>query len=178
MRSCAKSIRNDSSKGKMIFSEESSRAIYEMRNMELTELRQTSATIQCSSCLKYVPEGLNMCQCGVWLRPNQSTMERIRTASAALKTQYFPTTANTSVNIIHGRQIIPKPWMHEGEQRKTVANLPQYWTDGRTTRSTELLNWCTVGLRNTSSTSATSPRLTSVMMHLTTSEIVMKIRSS
>ena len=39
-------IRNDVSKGNVIFSEESSRAIYEMGNMELIELRQTSATIQ------------------------------------------------------------------------------------------------------------------------------------
>ena len=46
--------------------------------------------------------------------------------------------------MILGRQIMPKPWVHEEEQRKTAANLPLYWTDGRTTRSTELLNWCTV----------------------------------
>ena len=64
MGSCAQSIHNDLSKGKMIFSEESSRAIYEMGNMELIELRQTSATLQCPSCLMHVPEGLNMCQCG------------------------------------------------------------------------------------------------------------------
>ena len=38
MGSCAKSIRYDLSKSKMIFSEESSRAIYEMGNMELIEL--------------------------------------------------------------------------------------------------------------------------------------------
>ena len=31
----------------MIFSEESSRAIYEMDNLELIELRHASATIQC-----------------------------------------------------------------------------------------------------------------------------------
>ena len=35
MGSCAKSIRNDLWKGNMIFSEESSRAVYEMGNMEL-----------------------------------------------------------------------------------------------------------------------------------------------
>ena len=87
-----KSIRNDLSNGIMIFSEESSRAIYEMGNMELIELRQTSATIQCPSCLKHVPEGLNICLCGVWLRPNQSTMDRITAAFAALKTSYFRTT--------------------------------------------------------------------------------------
>ena len=64
--SCAKSIRNDLSNGKMIFSEETSRAIHEMGNMELIELRQTSATIP----MFFLPEArtrLNMCQCGVWL---------------------------------------------------------------------------------------------------------------
>ena len=80
----------------MIFSEESSRAVYEMGKMESIELRQTSATIQCSSCLKHVPEGLIMCQCGVWLWPHQSTMERIRIAFAALKTPYFRTTKISS----------------------------------------------------------------------------------
>ena len=52
-----------------------SRAIYEMGNRELIELRQTSATILCLTCLKHVPEGLDMCQCGVWLRPNQSSVK-------------------------------------------------------------------------------------------------------
>ena len=37
--SCTNSFRNDFSKGTVIFSEESSRAIYEMGNMELIELR-------------------------------------------------------------------------------------------------------------------------------------------
>ena len=66
MGSGTKSIRDDLSKGKMIFSEEASLAVYEMGNKELIELRQTSATIQCPSCL-------------------------------------------------HGRQIMPKPWMQEEE---------------------------------------------------------------
>ena len=69
MGSRAKSIRNDLSEVKMIFSEETSRSIYEMGNMEFIELKQTSATVQCPSCLKHVLEGMNMCQCGVWLDP-------------------------------------------------------------------------------------------------------------
>ena len=73
--------------------------------MELIELKQTSATIQCSSCLKHVPEGLNMCQCGVWLRPNHSTMERTRTAPA-LKAPYFRTTAISS----RGKKSGHNPW--------------------------------------------------------------------
>ena len=53
--SCTKSICDELSKGNMIFSEESSHAIYEMGNMEWVELRQTSVTLQCPSCLKHLP---------------------------------------------------------------------------------------------------------------------------
>ena len=55
------SIRNDLAKDGMIFSEESSRAIYEMGNVDLIELKQTSETAQCPSCLKHVFEGMTMC---------------------------------------------------------------------------------------------------------------------
>ena len=105
MGSSTKSIRNDLPKRNMIFSEESSRGIYDMGNMELIELRQTSATFQCLSCLKHVPEGLNMCQCGV-LASTQSrydgscndswTREKSRSQSLAKKT-------------------IKKPWMQKEE---------------------------------------------------------------
>ena len=125
MGTCAKSIRNDLSKGNMICSEQTSCTIYEMGNMELSELKQTLATTQCSSCLKQVPEGLIMCQCGVWLRPNQSTMDRIRTAFAALKIPYYRSLQEVrKVVTTHGNRIMPKPWMHEEEQRKTAAKLP------------------------------------------------------
>ena len=81
----------------MLFSQESRRATYEMGNLELIELRQTSATLQRPSCLKHVPEGLNMCLCGVWLRPNQqSTRDRIRVSFAALKTPYYRTAKTLS----------------------------------------------------------------------------------
>ena len=73
----------------MIFREESSRVIYEMGNLELIELRQTSATIQSPSCLKHVPEGLNMCLCGVWFRLNQDMMDRIKARFEALITTYY-----------------------------------------------------------------------------------------
>ena len=53
--SSAESIRNDLSKGRKIFSGKTSRAVHEMGNMELIELKQTSGTIQCPSCLKHVP---------------------------------------------------------------------------------------------------------------------------
>ena len=63
------SIRNDLAKDGMIFSEESSRAIYEMGIVEVIVLKQTSETTQCASCLKHLFEGMTMCQCGKWLRP-------------------------------------------------------------------------------------------------------------
>ena len=87
--SCAESIRNDLSKGSMLFSKKSSRAVNEVGNMEMTELRQISAIVQCLSCPKRVLEGMNMCQCGVWLRPNQSTLGWIRITFAALQAPYY-----------------------------------------------------------------------------------------
>ena len=73
--------------------------------------------------------------------------------------------------------IIKKPWMQEEGQRKDT-HTPSYWTDGRPTIKTELLNWRTVGLRRGSSTSTASPILTSVMKHLTDSDYDMKAHSS
>ena len=46
--SCTKSIRDDLKKSNMIFSEKPSRVMYEMGNMELFELKQTSVTTQCA----------------------------------------------------------------------------------------------------------------------------------
>ena len=48
-------IREDLAKDKMIFSEESSRAIFGMGNVELIELKKTS--IRCPSCLHHAFEG-------------------------------------------------------------------------------------------------------------------------
>ena len=52
------------------------------------------------------PEGLNVCQCSVWFRPNQSAMDRIRTAFAALKTPYFRTTEISA----RGKKSGHNPW--------------------------------------------------------------------
>ena len=46
--SYTKFIRDDLKKSKMIFSEEPSRVMYEMGNMELFELKQISVTTQCA----------------------------------------------------------------------------------------------------------------------------------
>ena len=45
--------------------------------MELFQLRQITITIQCDSCLSHVPRGLKLCECGVCLRPDEETINRI-----------------------------------------------------------------------------------------------------
>ena len=67
----------------MIFSEVSSRAIFEMDNVELIELRKTS--IQCPSCLHHVLEGTTTRICGKLPRPNKNVTNRIKEAFEALK---------------------------------------------------------------------------------------------
>ena len=73
--SCSQSIRDGLKKEEIIFSEESCRMIFEMGNLELFELRQTTDAVQCHSCLKYVPRGLKFCECGVCLRPDEETIQ-------------------------------------------------------------------------------------------------------
>ena len=58
----------------LIFSEESSRIILELGNIELYELGQMSSTIQCHSCFKHMPEGLGFCPRGLCLRSDEATV--------------------------------------------------------------------------------------------------------
>ena len=95
--SCTKSVRDDlEKKGDMIFSEVSSRVIYEMGSMELFELRQISVTAQCHSCLKHVPEGLQFCGCGVSVRPDEATINRIKARFPVLISTYYLARVNHS----------------------------------------------------------------------------------
>ena len=50
-----------------------------------------------------------MCQCGVWLRPNQSTLDRIREAFAALRNPYY----RTSEVISRGKKSGHNPWQQD-----------------------------------------------------------------
>ena len=53
-----------------------------------------------------------MCQCIVWLRPNQSTMDRIRTAFAASKNPYY----RASVTISRGKKSGHNPWQRDHQK--------------------------------------------------------------
>ena len=86
----------------MMFSEESSRAVHEMgkHGVVRTETNLGRQLFSVFLALKHVPEGLNMCQCGVWLRPNLSTMDRNRSEIAAFKTPHY----SASVIISRGKK--------------------------------------------------------------------------
>ena len=112
------SIRDDLAKDKMIFSDESSRAVFEMGNVERIELKQTSETIQCLSCLKFVFEGSTVCKCGKLLRPNKSTMDRIREAFEALKAPYCLSVPTIS----RGKKCGPDPWQQDHKARDALRS--------------------------------------------------------
>ena len=50
-----------------MFSEASRRTIKELGNIELSDLEEISQTVECPACLKYAPEELFCCTCGVCL---------------------------------------------------------------------------------------------------------------
>ena len=74
-------------KEKMVFSKESSRAVFEMGKVELIELKKSS--IQCPSCLHYVFEGTLICKCGQLMRPDQNVMNRIKEAFEIPKAPHY-----------------------------------------------------------------------------------------
>ena len=89
-------IREDLAQDKMIFSEESSRAMFEMGNVELIELKKTS--IQCPSCLHlYVVKNI---------RPDKNVMNHITKAFEALKALCY----RTSPIITRSSKCGQNPW--------------------------------------------------------------------
>ena len=78
--SYTKSIREDlgNPQNSMRFSEESSRIIHEVGNIDLYELGQMTRSVHCHSCWKHLPEGLAFCSCGVCLPYNLARINRPR----------------------------------------------------------------------------------------------------
>ena len=75
--SYTKPLREDLRKpeNSMIFSEESSRIIHELGNIEVYEIGQMSNTTHCHSCFKHMSEGLAFCPCGTSFRPDDATKD-------------------------------------------------------------------------------------------------------
>ena len=86
----------------MKFSEESRRTIHELGNIELYELGQISRTVQCHSWLKHIPEGLTFCSCGICLRPDEETIQRIKARFQAMIVLFHLARLNYSRGKKHG----------------------------------------------------------------------------
>ena len=83
-------IREDLAKEKMVLSKDSSHAVFEMGNVELIELGESS--VRCPSCLHYVFEGTLICRCGNVMRPNQDVMNLKKPRQEASTEQISPFT--------------------------------------------------------------------------------------
>ena len=84
------------------FSEQSSRTIHELDNIELHEPGQISRTVQCHSCLKHVQEGLIFCSCGICLRPDEEQIQSIKARVQAMTVSYYLARVNFSRGKRHG----------------------------------------------------------------------------
>ena len=95
-------IHEDLKKVNLIFSEETSRTIRQMDNMEICELKPMTATTQCDSCSEHVPEGLRFCKCGACLQPDQGTIDKIHERFRALIVPYYVDKINNPREKRHG----------------------------------------------------------------------------
>ena len=94
-------VREDLAKEIMMLSQESSQGIFEMGNVERTEL-QTSM-VQCPSCLHNVFQGTNLCSCGKQhIRPDLDMMRRTKAVFEVLKAPCFRASLLTSRGYKHG----------------------------------------------------------------------------
>ena len=110
-------IREDPAEEKMVFSKESSRAVFEMGNVEQIELKKSS--IQCPSSLHYVFEGTLICTCGKLMRFDQDVMNRMKEAFEILEAPYY----GTSMIVTRGSKCGPNPWQqHHHKARDALRS--------------------------------------------------------
>ena len=101
----------------MVFSQESSRAIFEMGNVEPIELKKSS--IQYTSCLHHGFEGTLICMCGKLIRSNTDMMNQVTEAFEILKAPYY----RTSLIVTRGSKCGPNPWQqHHHKARDALRS--------------------------------------------------------
>ena len=162
-------------------SEESSRTIHELGNIELHELGQISRVVQCQSCLKHIPEGLIFCSCGICLRPVEELIQRIKARFEAMIIHYYLARLNYSRGNRHGEAQCGKRdhWKAMDAQRgarRTITNPS--CSDGRMTKSIENLRKFMDGQKIIADTWTTSRRSTSATAQPGTSGTCTKTPSS
>ena len=114
-------IREDQAKEKMVFSKESSRATFEMGNVELIELKKS--WIQCPSCFHHVSEGTFLCSCGKVIKLDPDAINQIKEAFEILKEPFRSSPISTrdskSAPNFYGSSITTRLMMYNGEQKAT-----------------------------------------------------------
>ena len=109
--------RENFAKEKMVFSKESSQVIFNMGNVELTELKKS--TIQCPSCLHCVREGTFLGTCGKFLKLNPDAINRIKEALDILKAPFLASPISTS-----GAKCGQNPWqLHHSKARDAFRGV-------------------------------------------------------
>ena len=116
-----------------------------------------------------------MCLRGVWLRPNQSTMDRFRAAFAALTSTTITMSrwtkrGHNQWQMDHQKAMDARSW---AATRHEHTSFLDRWQNDEIYRASELA----YGLRRGSSTSTTSLRLTSIMK-LTASDYDMQAQQT
>ena len=89
-------------------------------NLELHEVRQRTATIQCPQCSAYFEEGFQFCKCGAGLQMAESTISRIRKRFQELlgSSYYIPVKKNRDKK--HGD---PQWQVHHSKAKDTLRNV-------------------------------------------------------
>ena len=152
-------VREDPAKEKMVFSKESSRAVFEMGNVELIGSKKSS--IQCPSCLHHVFEGTLLCKCGKLMKPDQDVMNRIKEAFEILKAPHY----RKSPISTRGSSVTTRLETHCGALQKAKEHLLQSGTDGKMMRPTGNLSMLIIGRMHGSGTWTTPCTSASTTMH-------------
>ena len=143
-------IQEDLAKEKMVFSKESRQAIFNMGNVGLFELKET--TIQCPSCLHYVFEGTFLCFCGELLKLDPETITPNQGNTRDSEKHRFVHLQSpqevSNVERIYGKCIIFKLVTHIESLQKACEDLRQSWTDGKMMRLTGNLSLSMIGRRH------------------------------
>ena len=147
MDEAQKTIRDDLSKGKMIFSEESSRSLYEMGNMELVDRIETNLG---DYSVSFLPEARtkgieHVSNAASGFDPIKVRWTESEQHLQRLKSSILPCLGTH----FQRKEKWSQPWQqdHQKSQKRsteTRQNTPLFWPDGRTTKYTERLNWYTV----------------------------------
>ena len=121
-------------------------------------------TVQCHSCLKHVPEEKKFCGCGVCLRPDEETTNKITARFQALIVPYYLAQVKRSRGKKHGEA------QRQQDHHKAMDARRVAWKNNKHTsissrwkkmNNTESHSWISGGLRHTECIWTTSRRSTS-----------------